>query len=240
MYRVQGMYYGGGVSPNKSIVTLTNTPLTTPFVTAYLRGSPDSFMLKGGDATTGALKTMYDGPRPFVDAAGNNTQGRNYQPAKKQGAIILATGGDNSNSAMGCFVSIRVVGQFARLSHSPFLDRLSFSLSRFLTAPNTWFPLFGSLVLSTSSAPVRGLHDGRHDGRRYRRRRSGEHHRRRVRFLILRLARGRKPRGGSRPRGRRAPADRGRKRAAFSLCIRGLDAAYSSWFFERKRPLSLV
>ena len=30
-------------------------------------------------------------------------RGRNYQPAKKQGAIILATGGDNSNSAQGCF-----------------------------------------------------------------------------------------------------------------------------------------
>jgi hypothetical protein len=46
---------------------------------------------------------MYDGPRPFVSPDGNNTQGRKYQPAKKQGAIILATGGDNSNSAMGCF-----------------------------------------------------------------------------------------------------------------------------------------
>jgi hypothetical protein len=46
---------------------------------------------------------MYDGPRPFVGPDGNNTQGRKYQPAKKQGAIILATGGDNSNSAMGCF-----------------------------------------------------------------------------------------------------------------------------------------
>ena len=36
----------------------------------------------------------YDGPRP--------TSG-NYQPSKKQGAIILATGGDNSNSAEGNF-----------------------------------------------------------------------------------------------------------------------------------------
>ena len=80
-----------------------NTPVPFPFVTAYLRGRADGFMLKGGDATRGQLKTMYDGPRPFVNAAGNNTKGRNYQPAKKQGAIILATGGDNSNSAMGTF-----------------------------------------------------------------------------------------------------------------------------------------
>ena len=96
----QGMYYGGG---NFSVKNPNNLPLTMPFVTAYLRGGTDGFMLKGGDATKGTLTTMYDGPRPFVDANGNNTQGRNYQPAKKQGAIILATGGDNSNSAMGCF-----------------------------------------------------------------------------------------------------------------------------------------
>lgn len=94
------MYYGGG---NASVNNPQNTPLTMPFVTTYLRGRTDGFMLKGGDATKGSLTTMYDGPRPFVDANGNNTQGRNYQPAKKQGAIILATGGDNSNSAMGCF-----------------------------------------------------------------------------------------------------------------------------------------
>jgi len=96
----QGMYYGGG---NASVKNMNNTPLPFPFVTAYLRGGTDGFMLKGGDATKGALTTMYDGPRPFVDQNGNNTGGRHYQPAKKQGAIILATGGDNSNSAMGCF-----------------------------------------------------------------------------------------------------------------------------------------
>ncbi len=77
----QGMYYGGG---NVTTNNPQSTSLTTPFVTAYLRGATNGFMLKGGDATQGTLKTMYDGPRPFVNAAGNNTQGRNYQPAKKQ------------------------------------------------------------------------------------------------------------------------------------------------------------
>lgn len=85
------------------MVNPDNQAVPFPFVTAYLRGGTDGFMLKAGDATKGVLTTMYDGPRPFVDANGNNTQGRKYQPAKKQGAIILATGGDNSNSAMGCF-----------------------------------------------------------------------------------------------------------------------------------------
>ena len=48
---------------------------------------------QGGDATQGALEMMYDGPRPFYP------QGPSWQPMRKQGAIILATGGDNSNSA---------------------------------------------------------------------------------------------------------------------------------------------
>ena len=77
-----------------------NTPLPYDFVTTFLRGRTDGFVLKGGDATKGTLTTMYDGVRPFVF---NNRTTRGYQPMKKQGAIILATGGDNSNSAMGAF-----------------------------------------------------------------------------------------------------------------------------------------
>ena len=50
-----------------------------------VKGGTDSFAIKGGDATRGVLKVMYDGPRP----AG-------YQPMKKQGAIILGMGGDNA------------------------------------------------------------------------------------------------------------------------------------------------
>ncbi len=86
------MYYGGGLT--QTVKNPQNVPVPFDFVTAYLRGSPDSFTLKGGDATNGILTTMYDGPRPFVSPNGTNTQGRKYQPAKKQGAIILATGGD--------------------------------------------------------------------------------------------------------------------------------------------------
>merc|ERR1719181_2388141 len=61
-------------------------------------------MLKGGDATQGTLMTMYDGPRPDRTIAGSCGKGSDsYQPMRKKGAIILATGGDNSNSAMGKF-----------------------------------------------------------------------------------------------------------------------------------------
>lgn len=46
---------------------------------------------------------MYDGPRPDRDIAGSCRGTDSYQPMRKQGAIILATGGDNSNSAKGNF-----------------------------------------------------------------------------------------------------------------------------------------
>ena len=64
--------------------------------------------LKGGDATRGPLQTMYDGSRPDMRSAGSNQchwHGYNgtYQPMRKQGAIILGTGGDNSNGAVGNF-----------------------------------------------------------------------------------------------------------------------------------------
>ena len=118
-----GMYYGGG---KVSKYNPQNKPLIQPFVSLYLRGGTDGFALKGGDATKGRLQTMYDGPRPdckvatitppHPDAGASictrqRTNPYNvkrnitpsYQPMHKQGAIVLATGGDNSNSAIGNF-----------------------------------------------------------------------------------------------------------------------------------------
>jgi hypothetical protein len=70
----------------------TNTPLSVDYVTAMLKGKPGSFALKGGDAQSGGLKLMYDGPRP-----------RGYDPMRKEGAIILGVGGDNSHTGEGTF-----------------------------------------------------------------------------------------------------------------------------------------
>ena len=102
----QGMYYGGG---NVTKSNPQSQPLPHEFVTLYLRGRIDGFVLKGGDATRGTLATMYDGPRPNKNRhCGSDTS---YQPMRKQGAIILATGGDNSNGAMGKFYEgIMVLG----------------------------------------------------------------------------------------------------------------------------------
>jgi len=59
--------------------------------------------LKGGDATVGKTTTMYDGPRPLAKLADTCGKTGTYQPMRKKGAIILATGGDYSNSASGNF-----------------------------------------------------------------------------------------------------------------------------------------
>lgn len=72
---------------------VNNTPLTHEYVTAAIKGKPGRFAIKGGNAQAGGLKTMYDGARPSGG----------YDPMKKQGAIILGIGGDNSNDAIGTF-----------------------------------------------------------------------------------------------------------------------------------------
>ncbi|MET3984353.1 alpha-L-arabinofuranosidase B [Streptomyces sp. PvR034] len=64
------------------------------FVTAMLKGGPNQWAIRGGDARAGGLSTYYDGVRP-------NASG--YNPMKKQGAIILGIGGDNSNGSAGTF-----------------------------------------------------------------------------------------------------------------------------------------
>lgn len=88
------MYYGGGkVTRNNP----QNKPLRHDFVSLMLKGRTDGFMLKGGDATRVNFTTMYDGPRPTTYG------GHAYQPMKKQGAIILGTGGDQSNGDRGNF-----------------------------------------------------------------------------------------------------------------------------------------
>jgi len=69
-----------------------NPSMTAEYVTAMVKGGSNGFALKGGDAQAGALKTLYDGPRP-----------NHYQPMKKQGSIILGIGGDNSDRAVGTF-----------------------------------------------------------------------------------------------------------------------------------------
>ena len=66
--------------------------VTFKFVTAMAKGKQGGFALKAGNAQGGALQTLHDGDRP-----------PGYETMKKQGAIILGIGGDNSCSAVGTF-----------------------------------------------------------------------------------------------------------------------------------------
>lgn len=63
------------------------------FVTATADGEPHHWRSMGGDAQKGALTVMFDGPR--VD--------HTYDPVRKQGAILLGNGGDNSVGSQGTF-----------------------------------------------------------------------------------------------------------------------------------------
>lgn len=93
-----GMYYGGGLNGTN----LQNKPLQHDFVSLMLKGRTDGFALKGGDATNGNFTTMWDGVRPIrPNQKGKKNHG--YQPMKKEGGIILGTGGDESNGAQGNF-----------------------------------------------------------------------------------------------------------------------------------------
>jgi hypothetical protein len=64
------------------------------YLTAIVKGGPNLWAIKTGNAQSGSLTTQYSGVRPNVSG---------YNPMKKQGAIILGIGGDNSHSAIGTF-----------------------------------------------------------------------------------------------------------------------------------------
>jgi len=92
-----GLYAGWENGQDQNIST--NTPAKYNYVTAVLVGDTQDknsnkgrFALYAADATTGSLKTMYDGIRPAKTG---------YVPMHKQGSIILGIGGDNSDSDGG-------------------------------------------------------------------------------------------------------------------------------------------
>ncbi|MFF3561604.1 arabinofuranosidase catalytic domain-containing protein [Streptomyces sp. NPDC002574] len=66
---------------------------TSPFVTALLKNNGrTTFALKGGNSQSGSLTTWWNGPLAPEDT-----------PMHQEGSIVLGTGGDNSNRAVGSF-----------------------------------------------------------------------------------------------------------------------------------------
>jgi hypothetical protein len=83
----------GCVNPDGSKLCKDLPNITWRFVTAIAKGEPHHWTSMGGDAQKGALSVMFDGGR--VD--------HTYDPMRKQGAILLGNGGDNSIGSQGTF-----------------------------------------------------------------------------------------------------------------------------------------
>jgi hypothetical protein len=84
----------GCVNPGSTSTLCPNLPsIDWRFVTAMAEGEPHQWSSLGGNAEQGTLETMFSGPR--VNSS--------YDPMRKQGAIVLGDGGDNSNGAQGTF-----------------------------------------------------------------------------------------------------------------------------------------
>jgi hypothetical protein len=73
-----------------------NVPVNYKYVTGMVKGDDagkNHWTIKEGNAQAGGLFVPFDGHRPSS----------RYNPMRKEGAIGLGTGGDNSNSAQGNF-----------------------------------------------------------------------------------------------------------------------------------------
>jgi hypothetical protein len=87
----------GCVNPSPNDKYCPDLPsITWRFVTAMADGEPHHWRSMGGDAQQGDLQIMFDGSRVINDR-------NSYDPMRKQGAILLGNGGDNSNGSQGTF-----------------------------------------------------------------------------------------------------------------------------------------
>ncbi|KAH8088726.1 alpha-L-arabinofuranosidase [Aureococcus anophagefferens] len=80
----------------------TSPPSTTTSSRPWSRATPappGHWAIKGGDATSGGLAT-------------GTARAPGYAPMKKQGALLLGVGGDNSNRAVGTFYEGAVVSHY--------------------------------------------------------------------------------------------------------------------------------
>jgi hypothetical protein len=84
----------GCVNPGSTSKLCPDLPsIDWRFTTGVAKGEPHHWASLGGNAQSGPLQTMFDGPRV----------GPTYDPMRKQGAILLGNGGDNSNASQGTF-----------------------------------------------------------------------------------------------------------------------------------------
>ena len=84
-----GLFMGGNG------VNASNTGNSSAFVTALVKSNnTTTYAIKGGNAQSGSLSTWYSGALPTTSG---------YTPMHLEGAIVLGTGGDDSNGSVGDF-----------------------------------------------------------------------------------------------------------------------------------------
>jgi hypothetical protein len=99
-----GLYSGGSQAWNPN-----QRAFTSRYVTAMLKNNGTSrFALKGADAQSGGLTTLWDGALP-----------PGYSPMKKQGAIVLGSGGDCCKPGGGANLSAGTFYEGAMVSGYP-------------------------------------------------------------------------------------------------------------------------
>ncbi|HZM80110.1 MAG TPA: arabinofuranosidase catalytic domain-containing protein [Candidatus Limnocylindrales bacterium] len=99
-----GLYSGGSQTWNPN-----QRAFTSPYVTAMLKNNGTTrFALKGANAQSGNLTTLWDGQLP-----------PGYSPMRKQGAIILGSGGDCCKPGGGANLSAGTFYEGAMVSGFP-------------------------------------------------------------------------------------------------------------------------
>jgi hypothetical protein len=101
-----GIYTWNGKSGNWK--NPNSQTLKFPFVTALLKSNQKGltadegpFVLKGGDARSGSLTTMWSGARP-----------QGYESLDKKGGMVLGIGGDGAAGAQGTFFEGAITAAF--------------------------------------------------------------------------------------------------------------------------------
>src|SRR6185437_4592394 len=84
-----GLFAGGNGSDTG------NKGNSSAFVTALVKNNgTNTYAIKGGNSQSGSLTTWYSGSLPTTGG---------YEPMHQEGAIILGTGGDDSDGSVGSF-----------------------------------------------------------------------------------------------------------------------------------------
>lgn len=119
------------------------------FITAVVKGRPNHWTLRGGDATHGTLSTYYNGVRPS-----------GYTKMHEEGAIVLGIGGDNNHRGQGTFYEGVMVSGFPSKATENSVQSNIVSARYAVTALNTgaMLKLTSTIVFRVTTPGAFGTH----------------------------------------------------------------------------------